>query len=198
MHSFGWDPTAGSRGVTTSSLLLPRTGRPPVIDEDGPVWQLDQRSVPTAWVAMWDSLRSVPGVIAGPSAGGEPGSRAVLVPSVISPEPGTSFAPDGQPLEPAHLHSPADTSLHVLLPLERVALVVAQGWGIQCPRAVHGTELILFAPRDETELEVVTSLARESVRWSLARNGVTVYQRRPIDLPAAEARPETEAVALAG
>lgn len=183
----------------TASLLLPRAGRPPVIDDEGPVWQLDQRAVPTMWVAVWDALRSVPGVIAGPSAVGEPGSRAVLVPSVINPEPGTSFAYDGQPLEPAHLHSPADTSLHVVLPLERVALVIAQGWAVQCPRAVHGTELILFAPRDEAELDVVTALARESVRWSLARNGVTVFQRRTVTEVAADAvAPGAEVTSLAG
>ncbi|KQV24617.1 hypothetical protein ASC54_08795 [Yonghaparkia sp. Root332] len=166
--------------VVMASLVLPRAGRAPVVDDDGPVWQLDQRSVPTTWVAVWDALRGVPGVTAGPSAVGEPGSRAVLVPSVISPEPGTSFSEGGRPLEPAHLHSPADTSLHIVLPLERVALVVAQGWAIPCPRAVHGTELILFGPRDEAELEVVTALARESVRWSLARNGVTVFGRRGV------------------
>ncbi|WP_182489345.1 hypothetical protein [Microcella alkalica] len=160
------------------ALLVQRTGRPPMMALDGPAWQLDQRSVPTTWVAVWDALRSGPGVIAGPSALGAPGSRAVLVPSVINPEPGTSLAPGGHALEPAHLHSPADTSMHVVLPAERAALVVAQGWGIACPRAVHGTEVILFGPRDEAELDVVSALARESVRWSLARNGVTVFQRR--------------------
>lgn len=159
-----------------TTVLLPRTGRPPTIDDDGPVWQLDQRAVPTTWVAVWDALRAVPGVIAGTSAVDEPGSRAVLVPSVTFPVPGTSFAPDGAPLEPAHLHSPSDTSLHVVLPHARVALVIAQGWGVQCPRAVHGTELILFAPRDEAELDVVVGLARESVRWALAQNSVTTFR----------------------
>lgn len=181
-----------------AALLLPRPGRPPLIDDEGPVWQIDQRAVPTTWVAMWDSLRSVPGVIAGPSAIGEPGSRAVLVPSVINPEPGTSFAGAGQPLEPAHLHSPADTSLHIVLPLERVALVIAQGWATQCPRAVHGTELILFAPRGEAELAVVTALARESVRWSLALNGVTVYERRAVAAAAPETAASAEVASLAG
>lgn len=161
----------------SATVLLPRTGRPPAIDDDGPVWQLDQRAVPTTWVAVWDALRSVPGVIAGASALDEPGSRAVLVPSVTFPVPGTSFAVDGNPLEPAHLHSPSDTSIHIVLPAERGALLIAQGWAIRCPRAVHGTELILFGPRDEAELEVVVALARESVRWALAANSVTTYQR---------------------
>lgn len=159
------------------SVLVPRTGRPPSIDDDGPVWQLDQRAAPTTWVAVWDALRAVPGVVSGPSALAEPGSRAVLVPSVAFPVPGTSFAPDGAPLEPAHLHSPADTSIHIVLPPERGALLIAQGWAVRCPRGVHGTELILFAPRDAAELDVVVALARESVRWSLAENDVTTYHR---------------------
>ena len=178
-----------------AALLPPRVGRPPIIDAEGPVWQLDQRSVPTTWVAVWDALLGVPGVIAGPSAGGEPGSRAVLVPSVINPEPGTSFGEHGQPLEPAHLHSPADTSLHIVLPLERAALVIAQGWAARSPHAVHGTELILFGARDRGELEIVTALARESVRWSLARNGVTVYRQRSAAETGTTA--ETAAAALA-
>ena len=161
----------------TSAVLLPRAGRPPVIDDEGPVWQLDQRAVPTAWVAVWDALRAVPGVISGPSALDEPGARAVLVPSVTRPEPGTSFGPEGAALEPAHLHSPSDTSVHIVLPPARGALVIAQGWAMRCPQAVHGTELILFAPRDEAELDVVVDLARESVRWALAQNGVTTFRR---------------------
>lgn len=161
----------------STAVLLPRSGRPPALDDEGPVWQLDQRAVPTAWVAVWDALRAVPGVIAGPSSLDEPGARAVLVPSVAHPVPGTSFGPDGAALEPAHLHSPNDTSVHIVLPPERGALVIAQGWAVPCPNAVHGTELILFAPRDAAELDVVVDLARESVRWALWRNGVTTYRR---------------------
>ncbi len=142
-------------------------------------WQRDQRSVPTMWVAVWDSLRSFPGVIAGPSAMREGGSRAVLVPSVVNPVAGTSFARTGLPLEPAHLHGPADTSIHLVLPPARAAIAVAHGWARPCPLAVHGTELIVFGPRDEAELAIVTGLARESVAWALAQNSVTTF-RSPI------------------
>lgn len=169
--------------MSAAPLLLPRSGTPPLLDEEGPVWQRDQRSVPTMWVAVWDSLRTLPGVIAGASAMGEAGSRAVLVPAVVKPESGTSFAPAGSPMEPAHLHGPADTSIHLVLPAVRAALVVAQGWARPCPLAVHGTELIVFGPRDADELAIVTALARESVMWALARNSVTVL-RRPLVLGA--------------
>jgi hypothetical protein len=160
-----------------------RNGAPPVIDDEGPVWQHDQRSVPAVWVAVWSALRGLPGVVQGSSALAEPGTRAVLVPAVREPRPGTSFAESGNPLEPAHLHGPCDTSLHVVLPRERGAVVTSRGWGIPCPLAVHGTELILFAPRDEIELEVVTALATESVRWALARNGITASDDVEVSTP---------------
>lgn len=169
--------------MITASILIPRPGSLPVFDESGSGgWQRDQRSVPTMWVAVWDALRSVPGVIAGSSARGEDAARAVLVPSVINPVAGTSFAPAGLPLEPAHLHGPADTSIHLVLPRARAALVVARGWARPCPLAVHGTELIMFGPRDEVELAIVTALARESVMWALAQNSVTTY-RRHVEAP---------------
>jgi hypothetical protein len=175
----------GQRGRTAESLpsLPRRLGVAPAIDDEGPVWQRDQRAVPAVWVAVWSALRRLPGVVQGSSALAEPGTRAVLVPTVREPQPGTSFAEAGHPLEPAHLHGPCDTSLHVVLPRDRGAVVTAQGWGIPCPLAVHGTELILFAPRDETELAVVIALATESVQWALARNGVTASADPEVSTP---------------
>lgn len=187
--------------MIAAPTLVPRSGSLPAFDESGSGgWQRDQRSAPTMWVAVWDSLRSVPGVIAGSSATGEDAARAVLVPSVINPVAGTSFAPAGLPLEPAHLHSPADTSIHLVLPHARAALVVAQRWARPCPLAVHGTELIVFGPRDEAELAIVAGLARESVMWALARNSVTTYRRHlatPTSAPQPAAPPAAPSLAAA-
>ncbi|WP_168915354.1 luciferase domain-containing protein [Microcella flavibacter] len=163
----------------TTGALLPRVGPLPRLDQDGPHWQREQCAAPALWVATWDALRDIPGVIIGPSSMAEPDARAVLVPQVTNPVEGTSFSPVGAPLEPAHLHGPRDTSLHVVLPRSRGAEVVENGWGVPCPYGRYGTELILFAPRDEVELSVVVGLAREGVLWALRENAVTTF-RRPV------------------
>ncbi|WAB82945.1 hypothetical protein OVN20_07425 [Microcella daejeonensis] len=165
--------------TTTAAIvpaLPPRPGPVPRLDEQGPLWQRDQRAAPALWVAVWDALRGIPGVIIGPSAMAEPDARAVLVPPVTNPVDGTSFAPRGTPLEPAHLHGPRDTSLHLVLPRDRGAEVIDRGWGVPCPYARFGTELILFAARDDEELAVVASLAREGVLWALRENAVTTFR----------------------
>ena len=160
----------------SSAAVEPRVGPRPLLDEVGPYWQHDQRSPPAVWVAVWDALRNIPGVIIGPSAMGEPDARAVLVPHVTRPIEGTSFAQPGAPLEPAHLHGPRDTSLHVVLPPPRAAEVVELGWATFCPHARFGSELIFYAPRDPRELAVVVAFAQEGVGWALRENAVTTFR----------------------
>ena len=66
-----------------------------------------------------------------------------------------------RPGEFAHLHPGYDGSLHLALPPAQAADLVAHGWGVPHPWA--GTRLsagfvMLFGPRDEDELEVVTGV----------------------------------------
>ena len=66
----------------------------------------------------------------------------------------------------AHLHPAYDGSLHLVLP-EPVALrVIERGWGEFHPLVAQGgmppTNLMVFGPRDEAELEVVWPIVQAS------------------------------------
>jgi Family of unknown function (DUF5519) len=59
-----------------------------------------------------------------------------------------------------------DHSLHAMLPTETVTEAVAAGWAEPHPVALRGlippTAVMLYAPRHETEMEVIDSLVRAS------------------------------------
>jgi phospholipase/carboxylesterase len=66
----------------------------------------------------------------------------------------------------AHLHPPADGSLHMSLPPEIVEAVVDNGWAELHPLAgkhgLPGNIVMVYGPRDEAELEIVAALVRAS------------------------------------
>jgi len=66
----------------------------------------------------------------------------------------------------AHLHPEPDQSLHAMLPLDLAADAIAAGWAEEHPVARLGliphTAVMLYAPRDDEEREVVASLVRAS------------------------------------
>ena len=65
----------------------------------------------------------------------------------------------------AHLHPAYDGSLHLALPADLAAAVVAQGWGTPHPwagsRLAAGFTLV-FGPRDPQEVDVVERIVRAS------------------------------------
>ncbi|MES2092438.1 MAG: hypothetical protein V4531_01330 [Actinomycetota bacterium] len=70
----------------------------------------------------------------------------------------------------AHLHSADDTSIHPCLAPGRAAEVCDRGWGEPHQYADHGTEIMVYGPRDESELEFVVGVIGESVRWARESN----------------------------
>jgi hypothetical protein len=106
--------------------------------------QLAARALELPGVQPADSLVSVPGALAfvldEDRAGGPPEAF----------QAGREFA---------HLHPQTDGSLHMTLPPEVAEEAYEKGWGEPHPRS--GTPLI-YAPRDEQELEVVLRLLRSS------------------------------------
>jgi hypothetical protein len=73
----------------------------------------------------------------------------------------------------AHLHGAHDGSLHSLhaaLPREAVALAVDRGWGELHPIARTGarapTLMMLYSPRDETELQAIWKLVEISYQFA--------------------------------
>jgi hypothetical protein len=97
-------------------------------------------------------------------------SRALLLTdqrTVSAPQ--TSLSPS-DPLEPVHIHGVTDTSTHLCLPVERANEVCELGWGEVHPFGDFGTEIMLYGPRDEEELEVVLSIIEESLNFARALN----------------------------
>jgi hypothetical protein len=66
----------------------------------------------------------------------------------------------------AHLHPHPDLSLHLTLPEELGEEAVAAGWAELHPVARAGqippTAFMIFAPRDDDELDTVTGLVERS------------------------------------
>jgi hypothetical protein len=152
-----------------SALPLRRGGRPRTTPTN-PHTQLDQQ--PTDFRLVEELARrafSLPGVVEEPSGISVPGARAlVLGPSERAGPPEAFLI--GR--EFAHLHPDPDHSLHAMLPTETVAEAVAAGWAESHPVALRGlippTAVMLYAPRDEEELDVIDGLVRASHAFARA------------------------------
>lgn len=171
LHGF-YDPFPTVTHFGSRAGAAIRSGPRPVTSVDGPHRQLSQQSTPALWGRLVARVFALPGVVEGHSSVSPASSRAVLLASLPQlRELETSLAPKGNPVEPAHLHGVGDTSIHLCLPHDRTALVCSRGWGEPHQYADHGTEIMVYGPRDEPELDFVVGLVAESVRWAIARNG---------------------------
>jgi hypothetical protein len=141
-----------------------RVGDRPRTTPTNPHTQLDQQPTDLGWSEeLARRVFALPGVVEQPSRISVPGARALVL------APGEPVGPPEAFLierEFAHLHPAPDHSLHAMLPTERVTEAVAAGWAEPHPVALRGlipsTAVMLYAPRDEAELEVIESLVRTS------------------------------------
>jgi len=83
--------------------------------------------------------------------------------------PETSLSPR-EPLEPVHIHGVTDTSTHLCLPVDRAHEVCRLGWGEVHPFGDFGTEIMVYGPRNEEELEVILSIIEESLDFARTLN----------------------------
>lgn len=144
--------------------LPSRVGDRPRTTPTNPHTQLDQQPTDVRWIQeLARRAFALPGVLEEPSRISVPGARAlVLAPSEPTGPPEAFLV--GR--EFAHLHPAPDHSLHAMLPPETVTDAVAAGWAEPHPVALRGliprTAVMLYAPRDEAELEVIERLLRAS------------------------------------
>jgi hypothetical protein len=144
--------------------LPTRVGERPRTTPTNPHTQLDQQPTDLRWVEqLADRVFALPGVVEQPSHISVPGARALVLAPGEPGGPPEAFLIDR---EFAHLHPAPDHSLHAMLPTETVTEAVAAGWAEPHPVALRGlippTAVMLYAPRDEAELEVIESLVRAS------------------------------------
>ena len=111
---------------------------------------------------LYAHISALPGVSSGPSRISVPGARGLLLEQGAGPDE-AFLVP--QVREFAHLHPDHDGSLHLALPADQAADLVAHGWGTPHPwaggRLTPGFVMV-FGPRDAAELEVVAGIVAAS------------------------------------
>ncbi len=143
---------------------LPRRQGPrPATTPTNPHTQLDQQPGDRRQrERLADALLGLAGVVERPSLISVPGARGLWL------EEGAAGPPEAFMVgaEFAHLHPGRDQSLHAMLPPGMVAEAVEKGWAEIHPVARRGlippNAVMLYAPRDDEEREVVEALVRAS------------------------------------
>lgn len=156
--------------VVTKLRLRRRQGERPRTTATNPHTQLDQQphdgGIADELARRLFLLEDVEGRPSGISV---PGARALWL-----AEPPASGSPEAFLVgrEFAHLHPPPDRSLHAMLPLAVADEAVRAGWAEPHPVALAGliprTAVMIYAPRDDDELDVVERLVGESHAFARA------------------------------
>jgi len=147
--------------------LLQRSGLRPRTTPTNPHTQLEQNPDTSIVVELARRVFSLPGVEERPSAISVPGARALWLREEVPAGPREAFM-IGR--EFAHVHPMPDGSLHAALPPEVAREAIEKGWAEQHPVARMGyipqNVVMIYAPRDAEEVEVVASLVTESYRYA--------------------------------
>lgn len=158
--------------ISSTSCAWPaRPGPRPRTTAVNPHSQLDQNAPPVLQDELVRRVLLFPGVELGESWISTPGSRAFLLHRTLAGgDPDAFFGPT---TEFAHIHPHRDGSLHAKLPPETAAAVVAAGWGEPHPMALRQgppvTNILLYGPRDEAELETVLAIVQRSHQFAHGR-----------------------------
>jgi hypothetical protein len=158
--------------VTDSAAQLhlpPRVGAQPRTTTEIPHCQLDQqptdgRQVDTilARALTWPAVREAPSAIS------VEGARALVLDAGTAAGPAEAFL-TGQ--EFCHVHAQGDFSLHATLPLPVAAAAEQAGWAEPHFLARTGqapaTVVMLYAPRDDLERDIILRLVRASYEFAV-------------------------------
>lgn len=148
-----------------------RIGPKPRTTPDDPHRQLTQIAPAEIQEELVERVAALPGTFVCPSLISLPGSRGFVLDDT-SPLPAVEAFLIQR--EFAHIHPPYDGSLHMVIPARLVLQVTDRGWGEAHPVARMGlippTTMMIYGPRDSSELDVVWHLLRSS--WSQARGTI--------------------------
>jgi hypothetical protein len=145
-----------------------RRGPRPRTSTEVPQQQLDQQPAgPAPCEELARRAFALPGVLEAPSDISLPGARALMLAGQAETGPAEAFIAGR---EFAHLHPAPDHSLHLALPSVDAECVVALGWAEWHPRVLQGrwprTVVLVYAPRDPSEVDAVSAIVRRS--WEFA------------------------------
>jgi hypothetical protein len=146
--------------------LPQRQGPRPTTTNEIPHQQVDEQPTDPAVVErLAQRLASRSGVSESTSRISVPGARAFVVDDPAPDAPGAAFIVE---TEFAHIHPAPDSSLHAALPAALAAEAVRCGWAERHPMAGKdgfGDGLVMiYAPRDDAEAEVVEQLVDAAYR----------------------------------
>lgn len=156
--------------MTTDIHLVPREGSRPRTTDELPHSQLDQQPADGRHVdAILAQALTWPAVVGRPSAISVEGARALALDDGVVGDP-AEFSMVGR--EFCHVHAQGDFSLHANLPVALAKAAERAGWA-EPHYLVHTgqappTVVLIYAPRDEAEREVVLGLVRASYEFALA------------------------------
>ena len=149
-----------------AEILRQRRGAPPHTTPAYPHEQLTQSGAVALRERLHERAGALPGVIEGPNRTSTPSIRTFLLEPEYAEGPREAFLAGG---EFSHLHP--DGSLHLTLPRELGGEVVVQGWGeVHVDAGVRRGSpifMMIYAPRDEDELEAVWRIFRMSYEFAL-------------------------------
>jgi hypothetical protein len=178
------DPFAGINFAEQKEIYPRRQGPRPLTTGPVPHRQVDQHGNAELWDILYRRCFALPEVT-------ERGSLVVdggAAPAMCLADGGPTGPADAfiAEREFGHIHAKPDSSLHLQLPVDVGILAVSGGWaelhsivwlGDARPEAV-----MVYAPRNEQELEVVWSLVVESYRY--ARGEEPILRYAPLPTPA--------------
>ena len=145
--------------------LPKRSGSRPRTTSTNPHTQLEQNPEREVVEELARRVFALPDVEERPSAISVPGARALWLREDVPAGPPEAFVIER---EFAHIHPMPDGSLHAALPPEVAREAVEKGWAEQHPAARMGrmpqNVVMIYAPRDEKEIEVVAGLVAEACR----------------------------------
>lgn len=147
------------------ALPLPRrVGPVPRVTGFAPQVQLDQLT-PSLRAELVERMRELPGVHLAPSRRAPKGSVGAHLDTAACCGDAQAFLID---CEFAHVHAGEDGSMHLVLPEPMRTQAIEAGWATPHPLAGQPTvspgTLMVYAPRDPAELDVVSALVRAAWR----------------------------------
>ena len=144
-----------------------RKGERPRTNYGLPHEQLDQNPPSDIYQKLKQQAFDFPLVERRPSIISVPGAEALWLQDGVEHSCAEAFMVGN---EFAHVHPPYDGSMHMMLPEDLVAEVIEQGWGEIHPLVPTGnmppTLLMVFGPRDDAELVVVSKLINTSYKFA--------------------------------
>ena len=151
-------------------VLPERAGHRPRTTPTNPHTQLDQNPQDPVVQELAQRIFALPDVEERPSAISVPGARALWLRDAVPAGPQEAFM-NGR--EFAHIHPLPDASLHAALPPELAEEAIEKGWAEQHPVARMGyispNVVMIYAPRNAGEIEIVAGLVAESYRYAGGR-----------------------------